>query len=120
VLSEVDTGLLDIDRLASRLDAAEAARVREAARRGPKLLAGRSVINVNSTARGGGVAEMLRPLVAYARGVGVDSRWLVIEGDPEFFGVTKRIHNRLHGAEGDGGPLGAEERAAYEETTRRN
>src|SRR3712207_5381567 len=67
------------------------------------LFDGRVVWNVNSTARGGGVAEMLRSLLAYARGAGVDARWLVIEGEPEFFDVTKRIHNRLHGSEGDGG-----------------
>jgi trehalose synthase len=44
----------------------------------------------------------------------VDARWVVIEGDPEFFQVTKRIHNHLHGFPGDGGPLGEAERAVYE------
>ena len=68
--------------------------------RAQRLLAGRVVWNVNSTARGGGVAEMLTSLIAYTRGAGVDARWLVIEGNPEFFRVTKRIHNRLHGAAG--------------------
>ena len=68
-----------------------------------ELLEGRVVWNVNSTARGGGVAEMLRTLVAYAAGTGVDIRWLVVSGDPEFFAVTKRIHNRLHGVPGDAG-----------------
>jgi trehalose synthase len=57
---------------------------------------------------------MLAPLLGYSRGVGIDARWLVIGGDPGFFTVTKRIHNRLHGAAGDGGPLGDAERAAYE------
>jgi trehalose synthase len=85
-----------------------------------ELLAGRAVWNVNSTARGGGVAELLRPLVGYARGVGVDARWAVIEGDPAFFEVTKRIHNRLHGAEGDGGPLDDGARQAYEGALARN
>jgi trehalose synthase len=80
-----------------------------------ETFAGRVVWNVNSTARGGGVAEMLRPLLAYARGAGVDARWEVIEGNPEFFRVTKRIHNNLHGAEGDGGDLGEHERLVYEE-----
>jgi hypothetical protein len=46
---------------------------------------------------------MLGSLIAYTRGAGVDARWVVIEGDPEFFRVTKRIHNRLLGATGDGG-----------------
>lgn len=78
------------------------------------LLSGRVVWNINSTSRGGGVAELLWSLVAYARGAGVDVRWLVIDGTPEFFAVTKRIHNRLHGAPGDGGELDEHARAVYE------
>ena len=66
------------------------------------------------------MVELLRSLLAYARGAGVDSRWLVIEGDEDFFRVTKRLHNHLHGYEGDGGPLGPEERASYEATIDRN
>jgi trehalose synthase len=81
---------------------------------GHRLLEGRIVWNVNSTARGGGVVELLRPLVGYARGAGIDARWVVIEGTPEFFAVTKRIHNRLHGSLGDGGPLDDEARSIYE------
>src|SRR3954471_2391124 len=84
------------------------------AEEGRRLLDGRVVWNINSTARGGGVVELLRPLVAYARGAGVDTRWVVIEGSPEFFAVTKRIHNRLHGAEGDGGPLDDRARSVYD------
>ncbi len=76
-------------------------------------LAGRSVINVNSTAAGGGVAEMLNVLLGYVRGVGLDARWLVIDGSPPFFEVTKRIHNHLYGGAGDGGPLGSREHEIY-------
>jgi trehalose synthase len=83
--------------------------------RARSAFAGRVVWNINSTASGGGVVEMLRPLLAYARGAGVDARWLVIPGNPDFFRVTKRIHNQLHGSEGDGGGLGEEERGVYEE-----
>jgi trehalose synthase len=85
-----------------------------------QLLDGRVVWNVNSTARGGGVAELLESLVAYARGAGVDVRWLVMDGSPDFFAVTKRIHNRLHGAEGDGGPLDEEAQRVYEDTLAAN
>ncbi len=49
---------------------------------------------------------MLQSLVAYARGAGVDARWSVIDGEPDFFVLTKRIHHKLHGSPGDGGPLG--------------
>jgi hypothetical protein len=51
-----------------------------------------------------------------ARGGGIDVRWAVIEGDEEFFKITKRLHHNLHGDPGDGGALGAPERTAYEHT----
>jgi trehalose synthase len=79
-----------------------------------KLLGSRPVVNVNSTATGGGVAELLQMLLGYARGAGVAAEWRVITGDPDFFAVTKRIHNGLYGSPGDGGPLGAAERRIYE------
>ena len=85
-----------------------------------EFLADRTVWNVNSTARGGGVAEMLASLLAYAQGAGVDTRWMVIGGNPDFFRVTKRIHNHLHGAPGDGGPLGTAEHEIYENNLQEN
>jgi trehalose synthase len=91
------------------------AELEEATRTARRLLAGRVIWHVNSTARGGGVAEMLHSLLAYARGTGVDVRWLTISGNERFFAVTKRIHNNLHGSPGDGGGLGEAERAIYEE-----
>jgi trehalose synthase len=90
-----------------------------AIRRGHELLDGRTLWTVNSTARGGGVAEMLRSLVGYVRGAQLDMRWLVVPGDPDFFRVTKRLHNRLHGAD-DGAPLGDAERQIYERRCQAN
>jgi trehalose synthase len=87
---------------------------RSSIERARTVFTGRSIWNVNSTAQGGGVAEMLATLVPYARGAGIDTRWLVIGGDDEFFRITKRIHNNLHGAPGDGGELGDAERQHYE------
>jgi trehalose synthase len=72
--------------------------------------------NINSTAVGGGVAEMLRPLLGYARGLYIDARWLVIQGNPDFFRLTKRLHHALHGAAGDGMALGDAARQLYEAT----
>ena len=72
--------------------------------------------NINSTAVGGGVAEMLRPLLGYARGLYVDARWLVIQGTPEFFKLTKRLHHALHGSSGDGVELDGPARELYEQT----
>jgi len=83
-------------------------------------LRGRTVWNVNSTARGGGVAELLASLIPYDRGAGVDERWVVIEGSPEFFDVTKRIHNLLHGVTSDGAGFSPAERATYEGAMKRN
>jgi trehalose synthase len=77
-------------------------------------LAGRAVWNVNSTATGGGVAEMLSSLLGYPREYGIDVRWAVIEGTPEFFGVTKRLHHAIQGSAGDGSELGDVQRAIYE------
>ncbi len=80
----------------------------------------RTLWNINSTEVGGGVAEMLRIIVGYALGVGVAARWMVIEGDPDFFTITKRIHNRLHGLPGDEGELGSMERSHYERVLEEN
>jgi trehalose synthase len=85
-----------------------------------RALGDRSVVNINASAAGGGVAEMLGVLLAYARGAGVDARWLVIEGDEAFFAITKRLHNHLYGTPGDGGPLGNAEHDHYREIIQRN
>ena len=60
---------------------------------------GRRFVHVNSTRVGGGVAEILNRLVPMLTELGVDTAWQVIEGDPEFFTVTKAFHNALQGAE---------------------
>jgi trehalose synthase len=88
--------------------------IERTADRARELFAGRAIWHVSSTARGGGVAELLRALLPYVRGAGVDTRWVVLREAPEFFVVTKRLHNRLHGDPGDGGELGEEERQIYE------
>ena len=60
-------------------------------------LKGKKFIHVNSTRWGGGVAEMLHRLVPLFQDLGVDTRWDVIEGSPEFYQVTKCFHNALQG-----------------------
>ena len=96
---------LDLRRLEGILPPERAETLRTRAVGTAEQLRGRIVWNVNATAKGGGVAEMLQVLLAYGRGVGVDTRWLVLDGDPEFFALTKRLHNFLHGSPGDGGDL---------------
>ena len=87
-------------------------RLAGAADRVRRQLAGRAVWNVNSTATGGGVAEMLQVLVGYVADLGIPAGWLVITGDAEFFAITKRLHNQIHGDRA-GGPLGATEARHY-------
>jgi trehalose synthase len=113
-LDDVAVTPLDPTRFRDVLSPQGQAQFEHAITRGRELLDGRTLWNVNSTAHGGGVAEMLRSLIGYVRGVGIDARWITIGGDPEFFQVTKRLHNRLHGYAGDGGPLGEAERAVFE------
>ncbi len=74
-----------------------------------KLSKNRVIWNFSSTAAGGGVADLLQVVVGYTKDLAVDIRWFVIEGDSEFFRITKRLHNRIHGDPGDGGPLGQAE-----------
>src|SRR5215218_8780830 len=91
-ITSVDIGSFDLERFSSVLDDERMADIREGAEHARDVLGGRTIWHVNSTARGGGVAEMLIALLPYAHGAGVDARWAVIEGDAPFFKVTKRIH----------------------------
>ena len=80
-LTHVPVGALHLERFESVLPPEDYERMLRTVRRGREVFDGRVVWNVNSTARGGGVAEMLVSLLAYARGAGVDARWVVIDGD---------------------------------------
>src|ERR1700733_10539700 len=116
VLQNVTIEAMDPLRFESVLSVGEFEALRDLIAHAAQDLHGQVIWNVNSTAKGGGVVEMLRPLLGYCRGAGVDARWAVIAGQPDFFAITKRIHNRLHGFAGDGGPLGDAEREVYEQT----
>jgi trehalose synthase len=73
-------------------------------------ISGRSVVHVNSTSFGGGVAEILHRLIPLMRDVGLDAKWKVIKGTNEFFNATKTIHNSLQGMKK---PLTAELKDIY-------
>lgn len=90
--------------------------IEQLAKEARERLAGRAVWHVSSTLRGGGVAEMLRGFLPYVRDVGIDTRWIVLRESAEFFTLTKRIHNRLHGFPGDDGGLARLDRELYEQT----
>ena len=61
-------------------------------------LSGTRVLHVNSTAVGGGVAEILSRMTPLLNELGVKARWDVIKGGEDFYAVTKKIHNALHGS----------------------
>ena len=71
---------------------------------------GARIVHVNSTAVGGGVAEILRSLIPISKGLGLDTDWYVVSPPAEFFDVTKKIHNLMQGA---GGVLTPEEMQTY-------
>lgn len=60
-------------------------------------LQGARVLHISSTAFGGGVAEMLHTLIPLMRSAGLDADWAIINGNDEFFTVTKSMHNALQG-----------------------
>jgi trehalose synthase len=119
-LHEVEVQAMDAARLEPLIGTQRMARFEQMAETARGTLEGGSVLNVNSTGAGGGVAEMLQTLLAYARGAGIDARWFVIQGDPAFFAITKRIHNGLYGTPGDGGELGEAEHRHFEQVLRSN
>jgi len=84
---------LSIDQYAD----AAGAEVVEQLRRMARPLKGSSVVHVNSTRVGGGVAEILSWLTPLMNDLGIVTRWEVVQGDPEFFKVTKAFHNGLQG-----------------------
>ncbi len=119
-MQEVEIQAAPLEKLGALLGPGRPERFMATAARARELLAGRVVWNVNATAQGGGVAEMLVTLLAYGRGAGVDTRWLVLDGDPEFFRITKRLHNALHGSLDGEGAFTRADHAHYEDVLRFN
>lgn len=82
-----------------------------------KHLAGKSIQNINSTAVGGGVAEILTRMIPLLNQLGVQARWDVIKGNEKFFVTTKKIHNALHGIQVD---ISEDEYEQFLEVNRQN
>jgi trehalose synthase len=113
-IHEVEAVRRPITALAAVVGAERYTRLRDLGDDFRTRFAGRTIWNVNSTAVGGGVAEMLQTLVGYVLDLDIAIRWLVISGDPQFFAITKSLHNALHGFPGVT-PLGPEQAAHYEQ-----
>lgn len=80
-------------------------------------LQGKAIQHINSTAVGGGVAEILNRMVPLLKELGVNARWDVIKGGEQFFEVTKKFHNALHGKQED---IGRRDYDVFLETNQRN
>lgn len=78
---------------------------------------GLRVLEVNSTAKGGGVAELLTSLVPLMKSAGLEAEWQIIFGDREFFKVTKAMHNALQGKHVD---FSDDMRSIFEKYSRHN
>ncbi len=117
----VDVPQMSLDEYEEHVDLAPAVRrLRGVADTFLPAIRGRTVWMVNSTDRGGGVAETLPAEVALLRDLGVATEWVAIETDDSgFFSLTKRLHNLIHG-EGEPNHFGAGARELYEEVNRRN
>ncbi len=114
-LKDVDVPELDPRRFVGVLDPEPCRRFVLRLERAADWFGRRRLWQVNSTEQGGGVAEMLHFLLGYLAGAGIDTRWAVLEGNDDFFAITKRIHHLLHGRPGDGG-LDQPARGVYEQT----
>lgn len=102
-----------LDEYVQVLGAAEIEELRTLAR----PLEGSTIQMVNSTAVGGGVAELLSRLLPLMRELGLEPRWDVLEGGPDFYEVTKGFHNALHGQANN---IGARDFEIFLEYNRRN
>ncbi|WP_422771238.1 glycosyltransferase [Plantactinospora sp. WMMC1484] len=119
-MREVAVGSADLAAYRQVLGPERSVALRSGAERLRAALAGRTIWNVNSTAAGGGVAELLHSLIPLARALGLPVRWLVIDGDAEFFAITKRLCTLVYGSPGDGGPTGGAEQEHYRKVLRAN
>ena len=107
MLQAIQVGREALGDYASIIERGLADEIRELA----EPLAGVRVLHLSSSAFGGGVAEIMYALIPLMRDVGLDVEWRVMHGEPEFFDVTKAIHNGLQGAEK---PLSQTDHATFE------
>ncbi|PIU20811.1 MAG: glycosyl transferase family 1, partial [Elusimicrobia bacterium CG08_land_8_20_14_0_20_59_10] len=77
----------------------------------------KTILNVNSTAVGGGVAEILNRMLPMMTELGIKPRWELIKGGEDFYAVTKKFHNALHGARQE---LSAADFQLYRDTLKTN
>lgn len=89
------TRLIQIEDYAPLIGAEAVERIRQKA----KPLQGLHVAHMNSTYYGGGVATLLDSLTSLMSSVGIETGWRTIQGAPDFFSITKKMHNALQGGD---------------------
>lgn len=89
----------------------------ERIRRKARLLQDLHVVNLNSTYYGGGVSQLLSSLTLLMNGLGIRTGWRVVHGPPDFFSITKKMHNALQGGKIN---LTARKRQLYEQVIYEN
>ena len=111
----IDLAPLPLSDLESHLDEVAVRRLRGGVDAAHGLLGGRTIWTVTPSAvAGSGPAEIVAPLVGYARGLGVNARWLTLDAPAEFLTISSRLHAAMHGDRGDGGRLADKQRDIYE------
>lgn len=113
MLQSVDVGELSL----RSYDGIAPADILEQLRSAAESLRGLRVLHLNATRYGGGVSELLLSVVPLLRDLGIEAEWQVITAEPEFFQVTKTIHNGLQGGAVE---LTPEDRAVYLATAELN
>lgn len=117
----IDVAPLSLSAVEPHLDEVAAHRLRDGVAAAQALLEGRVLWTVTPTDQAGaGPVETVAPLVGYARGLGVDARWLCLDAPAEFTALSGRLHSWIHGDIGDRGRLGDKERDLYEHTLASN
>jgi trehalose synthase len=112
--SEIGTlGLHSLDSYVPLIGAATIERILRKAERLRTLHA----VHISSTFYGGGVTEILTPLTLMMNALGIETGWRLVQGTPEFFTCTKKLHNML---QGDAVDFADEEKAIYEQVTFEN
>lgn len=111
----IDVAPLPLSDLEGHLDEVAVRRLHDGVDAAHALLDSRTVWTVTpSAAASSGPAETVAPLVGYARGLGIDARWLALDAPADFVALSTRLTDFLHGSTGDGGKLGDKQRDLYE------
>ena len=114
----IDVAPLPLSDLEGHLDEVAVRRLHDGVDAAHALLDSRMVWTVTpSAAASSGPAETVAPLVGYARGLGIDARWLALDAPADFVALSTRLTDFLHGSTGDGGKLGNKQRDLYKENS---